>query len=88
MTVRGLASSVSVKKPGLPDKNSANVKIKGLSYEHMAELTTLGFRSKELQKNLLTVSAGDASALTVIFEGEITSAWPDMNSVPDVEMTI
>jgi hypothetical protein len=88
LTVRGLGSKVTVEKPGLPDKNSASIDIVGLSYEHMAELTTLSFKANEMQKNLVTVSAGDDERMTVIFEGEITSAWPDFNSVPDVKMVI
>ena len=32
-TIEGLACDVSVTKPGLPEKNSASVKIWGLKYE-------------------------------------------------------
>ena len=40
-TIEGLACDVSVQKPGLPEKNSAAVKIWGLKYEDMAQLTML-----------------------------------------------
>jgi hypothetical protein len=88
LTIRGLNTTVSVDKPGPPDKNSAKITIIGLTYDHMSELTTLNFKPDELQKNLVTISAGTEETMTVIFEGEITQASPDMNSVPDVKMQI
>jgi hypothetical protein len=84
----GLTMTVDVMKPGQPDQNKASVKVKGLSYDHMAELTTLGFRAQELQRNLISVKAGAGDSMTLIFEGEITEAWADFNAVPDVEMRI
>jgi hypothetical protein len=84
----GLTMSVDVEKPGQPDNNKASLRITGLSYEHMDQLTTLGFGPQESQKNLLKVEAGTEDSQTVLFEGEITSAWADFNSVPDPEMQI
>lgn len=88
LEVQGLGATVKVDKPGQPDKNSAKISLTGLSLAHMEELTTLGFKSNEMQRNLVTVSAGAEGDMSVIFEGEITSAWPDFNSVPDVKMVI
>jgi hypothetical protein len=84
----GLAMTVSVDKPGQPDNNKASITVQGLSLEHMAEMTTLGFGPQEMQKNLVKVEAGTGDASSVIFEGEITEAWADFNSAPDPEMKI
>jgi len=55
----GFAVEASITKPGLPEKNSAKVKIWGLKYEDMASLTMLAFRPLEARHNLLEIEAGD-----------------------------
>ncbi len=82
--IEGLACEVSVEKPGLPEKNSASIKIWGLSYEDMAQLTMLSFRPLESQKNFIEVMAGEQGGnLTTIFQGEISSAFADFNASPN-----
>jgi hypothetical protein len=86
-TIEGLAVDASVKKPGLPEKNSATIKIWGMAYEDMAQLTMLAFRPLESRHNLLEVRAGDTGeTLSLVFQGEITSAFADFNASPDVCM--
>jgi hypothetical protein len=86
-TYEGFATEVNITKPGLPEKNSAKVKIWGLKLEDMAQLTMLAFRPLESQHNLLEVEAGDeGGGLALIFKGEITAASADFNSSPDVAM--
>jgi hypothetical protein len=86
-TIEGLACDVSVQKPGLPEKNSATVKVWGLKYEDMAQLTMLSFKPLESQHNLISVKAGEKDgSLALIFQGEITSAFADFNAAPDVCM--
>lgn len=85
--IEGLSCDVSVQKPGLPEKNSAAVKIWGLKYEDMAQLTMLAFKPLESQHNLISIKAGEKGAsLALIFQGEITSAFADFNAAPDVFM--
>lgn len=85
--IEGLACDVSVQKPGLPEKNSATVKIWGLKYEDMAQLAMLTFKPLESQHNLISIKAGDQGQnLPLIFQGEITSAFADFNASPDVCM--
>jgi hypothetical protein len=82
--IEGLACEASITKPGLPEKNSAQVKIWGLKYEDMAQLTMLSFRPLESQHNLIRLAAGEkGGALSLIFQGEISSAFADFNSAPD-----
>ena len=85
--MEGLAVEATITKPGLPEKNSAKVKIWGLKYEVMAQLTMLAFRPLESQHNLLEVEAGDLGGRpALVFKGEITKASADFNSSPDVAM--
>lgn len=84
-TIRGLACEVEISKDGLPDKNKANISIWGMIYDDMASLTTLAWKPYESMRNRITVSAGsDEESLSVIYKGEITSAYADFNQSPDV----
>lgn len=83
--VNGLATKCKISKPGLPDKNGASVQIFGMLPEDMAQLTTLNFRPLQVQKNLIQILAGDVGGpLSVAFAGEMTSAFADYNSAPDL----
>ena len=85
--IEGLACDVAIQKPGLPEKNSASVKIWGLKYEDMAQLTMLAFKPLESQHNLISIKAGvEGQNLALVFQGEITSAFADFNAAPDVCM--
>lgn len=82
--IEGLACDVMVQKPGLPEKNSATIKIWGVKYEDMAQLTMLAFRPLESQHNLISVKAGEKDGvLALVFQGEITNAFADFNQAPD-----
>lgn len=88
-TYEGFATSVNVTKPGLPEKNKATVKISGLSLADMSKMTTLAFAPLKTQKNLLRIRAGEkGGSLGLVFEGEITTAYADFNTAPDVTMNI
>ena len=86
-TIEGLACDATIQKPGLPHKNSARVRVWGLSYEDLAELTMLSFRPLEAQHNIISIKAGEKDKpLSLVFEGEIVSAHADFNQAPDVSM--
>lgn len=81
--IEGLATDVSVEKPGLPDLNKCNVSITGLSLSKMEQLTMLAFRKQTIAKNAIAVWAGDlGSELGLVFRGEIVSASADFNAAP------
>ena len=85
--IEGLACQINVKKPGLPEKNSATAQVWGLKYEDMSELTMLSFKPLESQHNLISIFAGEKDqVLSLVFSGEITSAYADFNAAPDVVM--
>ena len=61
----------------------------GLSRNSMAELTTLTFRPLEAHRNLISIKAGDKDGpKSLVFRGEITTAFADFNAAPDVYMQI
>lgn len=87
--IEGLATDVDITKPGLPEKNSASVSIANISLSDMEQMTFLAFQPLQSLKNLITIEAGEqGKTLATVFKGEITSAYADYGSVPDVEFKI
>ena len=87
--IEGLATDVQIKKAGLPEKNTASVTIANLSMKDMERLTFLAFRPLQSRKNHIMIEAGDlGEELAVAFKGDITSAFPDFSTAPDVEFKI
>lgn len=85
--IEGLATTVQVTKAGLPEKNSAEVRIQGLKLSDMEQLTFLSFLPGEYRKNHILIEAGDKGGeLSVVFKGDITSASADFSTAPDVTM--
>ena len=87
--IEGLATEVTVTKPGLPEKNSASVSIANLKLEDMEQMTFLAFQPLQSLKNLITIEAGEQGReLDVVFKGEITSAFADFSGAPDIKFKI
>jgi hypothetical protein len=87
--IEGLAVTVDVDKAGLPDKNSAKIVIYNLAMKDMEKLTFLAFRPLQKRKNKILVEAGNVGEkLGLVFKGDITSAYPDFNSGPDIPFEI
>ena len=85
--IEGLATTVQVTKAGLPEKNSAEVRIRGLKLSDMEQLTFLSFLPGEYRKNHILIEAGDKGGeLSVVFKGDITAASADFSTAPDVTM--
>lgn len=82
--IKGLATRVSVEKPGFPDKPKCTVEIVNLPLNDMEQLTTLAFKPLQYQRNSISVYAGEqGQQLSLVFRGEITSAFGDFNAAPD-----
>ncbi len=85
--VEGLSCDATIQKPGLPEQNSASIKITGLDYHAMEQLTFLAFRPLESYRNTITIEAGErGKELSMVFRGGITRASADFNNAPDPAM--
>ena len=85
--IEGLATTAQITKAGLPEKNSADIRIVGLKLADMEQLTFLSFLPGEYRKNHILIEAGEkGEELSVVFKGDITSAAADFSSAPDVSM--
>lgn len=88
-TIEGLATDVQVTKVGLPEKNTAKIKITNMAMKDMEKLTFLAFRPLQKRKNKILIEAGEkGEPLHQVFKGDITSAYPDFNSAPDIPLEV
>ena len=72
--IEGLATTVDIEKAGLPDKNTAKVKIANLNLAEMEQLTFLAFRPLQSRKNKIMIEAGEkGKELSVVFKELRTS---------------
>lgn len=88
VVIEGLPISVSIKKEGFPSMNTAKVAITGLSSDLMESLTFLNYRVLTINRNYISIYAGDESGMSLAFSGEISLAKPNFNNAPSVRMEI
>lgn len=78
-TFSGYAINATISKSGGVEFAKASVEIFGLSLDKMAQLTTLAWKPLNRRWNALEIRAGEGEDLSVIFTGEITIAYADLN---------
>jgi hypothetical protein len=88
--VSGLRTSVTILKAGGQGLSQAQVRVFGMPLSIMNQLSTLG---KPLAYTItpatITIEAGDSqNGMSVVFQGNITQAWADFNSAPEVSFNI
>lgn len=80
-----LRTTARVQNSGVTSGSQASIDIFGLSQSIMNQLSTLGMVVNIVEKNTLTLTAGDSdSGQAVVFSGTIISAYADLNQSPDV----
>lgn len=81
----GLRSSASIVKAGGLSQGALEFAVYGLPLDVMNQLSTFGQTLTLTGKNTVTVSAGDdPNALSVVYIGNISSAFMDGNAQPQV----
>ena len=89
ITLSGLRMSVRLVTPGGEDKGHAEVAIFGMRLSDMNQATVLGTDLTRVNQNKITIMAGDdPNALSVVFMGNISTAFVDAQSQPDVAFRI
>lgn len=79
-----LRTSVRVKKAGTIAP-TAQIEIRGMTLSDMNRLSTLGMVINLVRRNTVTIEAGDeGGSMTTVFQGNITNAWFEGVSQPDV----
>ena len=88
VVIEDLPISVSIKKEGFPSMNTAKIFITGLSSDLMESLTFLNYRVLTINRNYISIYAGDESGMNLAFAGEISLAKPNFSNAPSVRMEI
>lgn len=94
MTVSALRMSARINKAGNPNGvasagSTLQMRIYGMKLSQMNQLATLGMVYAQIQRNTITVLAGDETGpLATAFIGTILQAWTDFSSMPDVAFHI
>ncbi len=86
----GLRIHAHVEFANAPTTGNAQIRIYGLTLDHMNQLSVAGlvFESRQGQ-NFVAIQAGDdVSGLATIFRGQIIEAYPDFARQPDVSFFI
>lgn len=84
-TVSGYRVSAQILNAGGPTGSTCALAIYGLPLDLMNQLSTVGNQAYKLYQNGLTVQAGDVGGKqTVVFKGDIITAYVDANAMPDV----
>jgi hypothetical protein len=85
ITLEGFRASVRIENSGAPSKVSARALIYGLNDSTMQQLAVLGIIFNSIQKNAVTIGAGNPnSGFSSVFGGTIWSSMPDYNQAPNV----
>lgn len=86
-TFSGFRTSVRIENSGAPAGSRASIRIWGMSQSVMNQLSTLGQMFNSIQKNTVTVSAGDTvSGVSPVFSGTVNFAYPAYNEAPIVPL--
>lgn len=88
VTLAGFRTSVRIENSGAPAGSRTTVNIFGLAPSLMNQLSTLGQVFNSIQRNSISVSAGDLqSGLSPVFGGTINYAFGQYNAAPKVPFT-
>ena len=89
LNLSGLRSTCEVKMNGTPSASEAYVTIYGMTLSSMNELTVIGVTQMyQINKNTLSIMAGDEHGMSLIFTGTISQAFVDAQSMPEVAFRI
>ena len=89
VTLEGFRTSVRIENSGAPSKVSARVLIYGLNDSMIQQLSVLGIMFNSIQKNSITIGAGNPnSGFSSVFGGTIWAAMADYNQAPLVPFVI
>lgn len=80
-----LRTSARILMAGGFTNGSMNLQIRGLTLDHINELSTYGTYANPNYNYQITVDAGDEiNGMSTVFVGGVQQAWADMRAMPDV----
>lgn len=88
LTLTGHRVSAKCLKAGTPYLGTLQMSIFGMTLSVMDQLSTLGMILAAIPRNIVTVMAGDAAGVSMVFSGTILQAWIDFDAMPSVAFHI
>jgi hypothetical protein len=90
VTLSGLEVVASIQKAGLPNADTAQVQVYGMTQKLINQITRLGILTPDQTvRNTLTLTAGDdVSGMSQIYQGDIITALGDFASAPDAFVSL
>ena len=82
--IEGLRVECEISKDGHPSKNGCKLKIYGMIEADMNTLSVKSFAPLAVRKNMVRVSVGDDSFMSVAFTGEITESQACYHTPPNL----
>lgn len=84
LTLSGFRTSVRIDNSGAPAGSNCHVVVYGMNPNVMNQLSTLGQIFNSVQRNSISISAGDTGGLSPVYSGTIVWAFPDYSAAPNV----
>lgn len=85
VTLSGFRTRVRIENSGAPAGSRASIAVYGMPNDLINQLSTLGMIFNSVQRNVITVSAGDSeSGMSPVFAGVAALAFGDFNQSPKV----
>jgi hypothetical protein len=86
INISGLRSTCKISTAGAPAAGGlADIAIYGMTLSQTNSLTLMSTRQTNgVQKNEISVQAGDANGMSLIFKGTVVSAWAEAKAMPEV----
>lgn len=90
LNLSGLRVSAAIVAAGAPSFAQAQIRVFGMTLDHMNKLSRLGLVYwYEGRNNAVALSAGsDGSAMTLVFQGNVRSAWAAPGDGPSVPFIV
>lgn len=88
LQLTGLRARVDIDYPGPPSFPTASMRIYGMALADMNALTGLTFNVLSYQRNSVLVEADSGSGFVAVFAGQIITAVPDFDAIPDVALQL
>lgn len=86
--MRDIPITAEIEKAGFPSRDSAKIKIFGISSADMEAMSFLAFRPMASAPNVIEIYVGDEREMSLAYMGDIISAVPVFQEAPDVFLEI
>lgn len=87
-TAAGLRMCSQIKRAGGAGMAKLSLTIYGMKLSTMNTLSTLGVIATTYRKNIITLNAGNSDTTSTVFQGTITNAYVDLQSMPEAKFQV